>query len=81
MADRLEGEYALDCVFEASPHAEARWLSGAPADVEDFAGKHRGAMARDIDGAAVFLGKSAWEVGYVAERFPKVELLKARERG
>ncbi len=81
MADRLAGEFALDCVFEPSPFAEARWLSGAQADQTDFEGKHRSAMARDIDGAPVFLAKSAWEVGYVSERFPKVELLRARERG
>src|ERR1700742_4265202 len=41
MADRLSGEYALDCVFEPAPYAEARWISGARADVEDFMGKHK----------------------------------------
>ncbi|MBN9318150.1 MAG: peptide chain release factor 3, partial [Caulobacterales bacterium] len=81
MADRLGGEYALDVVFEASPFAEARWLAGAPADVEDFASKHRSAMATDIDNQTVFLAKSAWEIGYVAERYPKVQFLRTRERG
>jgi len=81
MADRLAGEYALDVIFEASPYAEARWLAGAKADVEDFSGKHRTAMATDIDGQTVFLAKSAWEIGYVAERYPKVEFLRTRERG
>ena len=81
MADRLSGEYALDVVFEPSPYAEARWLSGAKADLEDFAGKHRTAIAEDIDAAPVFLAKSAWEIGYLAERFPKVSFLRTRERG
>ena len=81
MADRLANEYQLEVIFEPSPHSDARWLSGAKADLEDFAGKHRGQMAEDIDGAPVFLGKSAWEIGYVAERYPKVQLLKTRERG
>ena len=49
MADRLAGEYGLDVVFEAAPYAEARWLAGDKADLEDFAGKHRTAMAEDID--------------------------------
>ena len=39
------------------------------------------AMATDIDGAPVFLGKSSWELGYVAERFPKVTLSRSKERG
>ena len=81
MADRLANEYALEVIFEPSPYAEARWLGGEPADIEDFASKHTTAMAADIDQAPVFLGKTAWELGYVAERYPKVRFLKTRERG
>jgi peptide chain release factor 3 len=81
MADRLGGEYALDVIFEPSPYAEARWISGARADVEDFQDKHKTAMATDIDDQPVFLGKSSWEIGYVTERFPKVRFERTRERG
>jgi peptide chain release factor 3 len=81
MADRLANEYALEVIFEPSPFAEARWLGGARADVEDFEGKHKTAIAEDIDGQPVFLAKSAWEIGYVSERYPKVRFLKTRERG
>jgi peptide chain release factor 3 len=80
MADRLSNEYALDVVFEAAPYAEARWLTGEHADVEDFSGKHRGAMAQDIDEQPVFLAKSSWEIGYVSERFPKVGFERSKER-
>jgi peptide chain release factor 3 len=81
MADRLANEYALEVIFEGSPYAEARWLGGTPADIEDFADKHKTAMAIDIDSGPVFLAKSAWEIGYVSERYPKVAFLKTRERG
>ena len=81
MADRLSGEYALDVVFEAAPFAEARWLSATDPALEDFASRHRSSMARDIDGSPVFLAKSAWEIGYVAERFPDVAFERTRERG
>ncbi|HEX8232386.1 MAG TPA: peptide chain release factor 3 [Caulobacteraceae bacterium] len=81
MADRLANEYALEVIFEPAPYAEARWLGGDPAAIEDFAGKHRTAIAEDIDSAPVFLAKSAWETGYVAERYPKVAFLRTRERG
>jgi peptide chain release factor 3 len=80
MADRLIGEYGLEVVFETAPYAEARWLQGDADAIEDFAGKHRTAMARDIDGATVFLAKSAWEIGYVGERFPKLAFERTRER-
>ena len=81
MQDRLGGEYALDVVFEASPYAEARWVTGAKADVEDFVDKHRTAMAEDIDGQPVYLARSAWDINYAAERYPKVTFHRAKERG
>jgi peptide chain release factor 3 len=68
-------------VFEPAPFAEARWLSGAKADLEDFSNKHRSAMATDIDAQPVFLAKSAWEIGYLTERFPKIAFERTRERG
>jgi peptide chain release factor 3 len=80
MADRLGGEYNLDVVFEAAPYAEARWLAGADGDIETFASTHRTAMAEDIDAAPVFLAKSAWEIGYVTEKFPKLAFERAKER-
>ncbi len=80
MADRLANEYQLDVIFENSPYAEARWLIGAKADVEDFMDKHKSAMGQDIDEAPVFLGKSSWEIGYVAERYPKVRFERTKER-
>jgi peptide chain release factor 3 len=81
MADRLAGEYALEVVFEASPFAEARWLAADKTPLEAFAAGHRTAMATDIDGSPVFLAKSAWEVGYVSERYPDVAFERTRERG
>jgi peptide chain release factor 3 len=81
MADRLGGEFQLEVIFEPSPYAEARWISGSKADLDDFMGKHRPQMAEDIDQAAVFLGKTSWEIGYVAERYPNVSFTKTKERG
>ena len=80
MADRLANEYQLEVIFEASPYAEARWIAGAKADTEDFTSKHRSAMGTDIDEQPVFLAKSAWEIGYVAERYPKVRFERTKER-
>jgi peptide chain release factor 3 len=81
MADRLANEYGLECVFEPSPYAEARWLGGDAAKIEDFASKYRAQMGADIDEAPVFLGKSGWEINYVAERFPDVSFQRTKERG
>ncbi len=82
MADRLAGEYALDVIFEPAPYAEARWLAGAKADLEDFAGKHRTRHGRATSTASrCSWPRSAWEIGYVAERYPKVAFERTKERG
>jgi peptide chain release factor 3 len=80
LKSRLVAEYDLDADLEPAPFDAARWLAGEPGEIEKFIAANRGGMAADRDGAPVFLAKSAWEVGYVAERFPKVKLLKTRER-
>jgi peptide chain release factor 3 len=81
MADRLQTEFQLEVLFEGSPYQEARWIDGERVALEDFMGKHRPQMAEDIDKSPVFLGKTAWEVGYVTERYPAIRFLKTRERG
>jgi peptide chain release factor 3 len=80
LKSRLHAEYGLDADLEASPYDTARWLSGPEADIEKFLGVYRGQMATDRDGAPVFLAKSNWELGYVADKFPALRFAKIRER-
>ncbi len=80
LKSRLVAEYGLEADLEPAPYDSARWLAGAEAEVEKFGGANKGGMARDRDGAPVFLAKSSWELGYVAEKFPNVKFLKTRER-
>ena len=65
----------------AAPFETARWVSSEdPADLKTFADLNRTAMAKDRDGNPVFLAKSAWEVGYIADRYPNVRFAATRER-
>jgi peptide chain release factor 3 len=81
MAERLREEYGLDVAFEAPPFETARWLvSDDAAALEDFASRHRGQMADDLDGAPVFLAKNAWEAAYVEEKNPALRFLRTRDR-
>ncbi|HEY3696436.1 peptide chain release factor 3 [Phenylobacterium sp.] len=81
MADRLSNEYQLDVIFEPSPYGEARWLTGAKADIDAFIDTHRTGMASDIDDQPVYLAKSSWDVGYAAERHPELGFERTKERG
>ena len=79
--ERMKAEYGLDVIFETSPYQAARWVSAENrADLEAFVDKSNAQMAEDVDGAPVFLGKSAWEIGYVQEKNPKVRFSAAKER-
>ncbi len=80
LKSRLRDEYGLDVDLEASPYDTARWISADDKDLEKFMDGNKGGMAQDRDGAPVFLAKSAWELNYVADKFPKVRFAKTRER-
>src|SRR5579885_205996 len=80
LKSRMASEYDLEVELETSPYDTARWVSGDPADMERLIGTYRNQMATDRDGAPVFLAKSAWELGYVSERLPKLTFAKTRER-
>ena len=81
LISRLEAEYKVAVGLEPAPFDTARWVSSdEPGALKDFADLNRTAMAKDRDGNPVFLAKSAWEVGYVADRYPRVKFAATRER-
>ncbi len=81
LEERLRAENGLDVMFEQSPYQAARWVSAENrADLEAFLDKNKSQSAEDLDGAPVFLGKTAWEIGYVQEKNPKVRFTNTKER-
>ena len=80
LKSRLREEYDLDADLEASPYDTARWVAGPDAELEKLAASYRNQMASDRDGAPVFLAKSAWELGYVGDKFKDLRFAKTRER-
>ena len=81
LLSRLDAEYKVAAALEPAPFDTARWVSAADAgDLKAFTDLNRSAMAKDRDGNPVFLAKSAWEVGYIADRYPKVGFAATRER-
>ena len=81
LASRIANEYQIETLFEPSPYETARWVSSKePGEIDRFTGAHSGQMAHDRDEAPVFLAKSNWELGYTADKWPKVTFAKTRER-
>jgi peptide chain release factor 3 len=81
LLSRLDAEYKVDAGLEMAPFDTARWVSAAdPADLKAFMDLNRSSMAKDRDGNPVYMAKTAWDVGYVADRYPKVKFAATRER-
>ena len=81
LLSRLDAEYKVAAGLEHAPFDTARWVSAEDtADLKAFTSINQSAMAKDRDGNPVFLAKTAWEVGYVADRYPKVKFAATRER-
>lgn len=82
LASRVQGEYGVPVSFEQAPSELARWISADdPAELEKFVNANKGDIARDRDGALVFLAESAWALRYKSEKFPNVRFSATRERG
>jgi peptide chain release factor 3 len=65
LAERLQAEYGLRVTFETSRFEFARWIAAkSPAERDVFIHAHPASMARDLDGAAVFLAASAFDLKY-----------------
>ncbi len=73
LARRLEAEYGLSVSLEPTRFEFARWIRAKdPGPRDEFVEAHRGSMARDIDGAPVFLAASEFDLKYEAERWPEI---------
>jgi peptide chain release factor 3 len=81
LISRLDAEYKVAAGLEMAPFETARWISAdEPADLKAFTDLNRSAMAKDRDGNPVYMAKTNWDVGYVADRYPKVRFAATRER-
>ena len=77
---RLEAEYKVEAALEQAPFDTARWLIGDEETIEAFKRINQGSLASDRDGNAVFLAKSAWDVGYQEEKNPDLKFSATKER-
>jgi len=78
---RADAEYQIKIDLEPAPFETARWISAeSKADLDLFVSANRGGMSTDRDGSPVFLARNAWELGYVAEKNPRIKFNNIRER-
>jgi peptide chain release factor 3 len=73
LAGRLEAEYGLKVTFEPSRFEFARWISAKnPSECDRFIEAHSASMARDLDGAPVFMAASDFDLKYEQDKWPEI---------
>ncbi|MCI0597995.1 MAG: peptide chain release factor 3 [Beijerinckiaceae bacterium] len=73
LAGRLQAEYGLTVSFETSRFEFARWISAKhPAECDRFMHAHPASMARDLDGAPVFMAASEFDLKYEQDKWPEI---------
>ena len=71
---RLESEYGAKCRYEPVSLHKACWVTAAdPKAMQEFVDRRKRDIAKDSEGAPVFLAETAWTLQTVQEAFPKVQ--------
>lgn len=77
---RLAAEYDVQAQFEMVELTTARWYRSSDAvAVAEFELAFRRYVARDVKERSVYLAESAWRLGYVKERHPKIEFFETSD--
>ncbi len=80
VASRLASEYGVDAVFEGTPVACARWVTGEDKRMlADFESTLAHNVARDAAGNLAYLAPNKVNLQLTQERWPKLEFHETRE--
>ena len=82
LISRIQNEYQVAVDLEAAPYETARWLTADEAPrLKEFEKNQQANLADDRDGYPVFLARNAWELDYIAKKWPNIRFNETRERG
>jgi peptide chain release factor 3 len=80
LKERLMAEYGLPIDYEPTRFSLCRWATADdPAELDRFVAAHGSAMARDLDGAPVFMATNAFMLKYEQDRWPAVRFSDVKD--
>lgn len=80
VAQRLQTEYKVDAIYEATEVSTARWLRFSDEDVrKNFEREQAARMATDVNGNPVYLATSLSNLATTMKHWPEVAFLETRE--
>jgi peptide chain release factor 3 len=82
VAQRLKDEYKVDAIFESADIHTARWLTFPDEPTRRNFEREQGMrLGKDVDGNAVYLATSRYNLEVTREKWPKVGFHATREHG
>ncbi len=82
VVQRLQSEYKVDAVYDATPIFAARWLTFSDeATRRGFEIENSLNLARDVDDNPVYLAPNKYNLQLTMERWPKIGFHTTREHG
>jgi peptide chain release factor 3 len=80
VAQRLQDEYSVECLFEAVPVTTARWVScDDPKRLDEFRRKANENLAVDGGGDLAYLAPTRVNLDLTMERWPEIQFFATRE--
>jgi peptide chain release factor 3 len=80
LKERLQAEYGLPIDYEPTRFTICRWIEAADrAELERFVDAHLSSIARDLDGAPVFMATSAFTLQYEQDRWKAVRFTDVKD--
>jgi peptide chain release factor 3 len=80
LKERLLAEYGLPIDYEPTRFSLCRWVTADdPAELDRFVAAYGSAMARDLDGAPVFMAPNAFMLKYEQDRWPAIRFSDVKD--
>ncbi len=79
LAERLQAEYGLPVSFETSRFEICRWVTASQIEMDKFLRAYPSSIARDLDGAPVFMASSAFNLRYEQEKWPEIAFTDVKD--
>jgi len=79
VAQRLQDEYNVSCLFEQVNVSTARWVMGEKAEIEKFLAKVHDNVAYDAADQLVYIAPTRVNLSLTEERWPNLQFVATRE--
>ena len=80
LAERLQAEYGLPIGYEPTRFALCRWTEADDRlELDRFVDAHASSMAKDLDGAPVFMASTPFSLKYEQDRWPAIRFTDIKD--